>query len=116
VKAPYDLVTLTCALVYIPLCLYLIALWCFALIRTGFAFCYIFVFAYALLLVLSVINATLHYDPFMGARLLGREGWTIVYYIFICAQPMNDLITIVGFTMLVTWLLKTRSSSSDAKV
>jgi hypothetical protein len=97
-----------------PLCLYLIALWCFALIRTGFAFCYIFIFTYGGLFVFSVVNAILCYDPLIGVRVLGRENWKTFYYIFICAQPINFLVAIVGATLLVASLVKTRSSQSVA--
>jgi len=116
VKAPYDTVTFVCAISYIFLCLYQLALWCFALIRTGFAFCYIFAFTNALFLVFAVINTTLTYDPLIGVRLLGPAGWKICYYMFICAQPINFLIAIVGTTILVTTLLKTRSSPSDTQL
>ena len=48
---PYDLVSLICALLFAPICLFLIVLWSGALVRTGLAFFYIFVFCCVALVV-----------------------------------------------------------------
>ena len=103
--APYDLVTLICALSYIPICLYLIALWSLVLFRTGLTFSYVLVFCHVALLVLSIINTVLYASPTIGVYMLGRTGWKAFYYVFVCAQLLNFALGAIGATMIVVFFL-----------
>lgn len=105
-KAPYDLITLICALSYVPICLYLIVLWSVVLFRTGLAFAYIFVFCYVASLLLSLVNAVLYISPMIGVHVLGRAGWKVFYYFFVCVQPLNFAFGAIGATFLVLFILR----------
>jgi hypothetical protein len=74
------------------------------LIRTRLAFAYFFVFEGVVGLVLAVINVLLYRDPYVGLRLLGRSGWRTFYYMFVCVQPVNALIGLVGLMIFVVWI------------
>ncbi len=104
--APLDLVTCLCALSFIVLGIYALALWIYALVRTGFGFFWLLVIASVLGVIVSIINAALVYDHYVGIRLLGQPGWKIFYYAFYCVQPVESLLSVVGSTILVIWITR----------
>jgi hypothetical protein len=105
--APGDFVTLVCAISFVVLDIYALALWIYVLVRTRLNFAYLFVLEGFVALALAVINVVLYYDPYIGVRLLGRSGWKTFYYVFVCVQPVNALIGVVGLTILVFWISRT---------
>jgi hypothetical protein len=105
--SPGDFVTLLCAISFVVFDVYALALWVYVLVRTRLAFAYVFVLEAVVALILAVINVVLYHDPYVGVRLLGRSGWKTFYYVFVCVQPMNALIDVVGLTILVFWISRT---------
>ena len=101
-----SIVPLVCAVLFVILGIYVLALWIFALIRTRLSFCYIFVITGALHLIVSVINLALYIDPPIGIRLLGQPGAAIFYYAFLWIQPATFLVSATGSTLLVIWLTR----------
>jgi len=99
-------VTLLSAASFVVFALYSIVLYAYGLIRTG-------LIAFVLLLVSGVIgvavsltNVALVYDRYLGIRLLGRSGWMIFYYAFVCIQPIEGLLSVIGATLLVFWITR----------
>jgi len=103
---PPDPVTTICGIVHIAVALYAVALWSFALYRTGFLFCYFFVAAAVVSVIISISAIVLHLDPLIGVRLLGQPGWRICYYFIVVIQPIASLVAATGSTVLVLWLTK----------
>jgi hypothetical protein len=101
-----SVVPIVCAALFVVLGIYVLGLWIFALIRTGFFFCYIFVGTGALHLIISAINLALQVDPPIGIRLLGQPGARIFYYAYLWIQPATLFISAIGTTMLVIRLTR----------
>jgi len=101
-----DLTTLICGFVYVLLSLYAAGLWAFALFRTGLGFCYFFIIATLIGVFISVVALLLHLDPNIGVRIFGKFGWRMSYYFIIVIQPVASLISVIGSTILVGWLIK----------
>jgi hypothetical protein len=99
--AVIDPITLACAASFVFSSTYLIALWVYGAMRTR-SFAFFVLMAAALMgLAVSIANVALVYDSHIGIRLLGHDGWRIFYYAFVCIQPIQSWLSIVGLTALV---------------
>jgi hypothetical protein len=96
--------------------IYLFALWCFALWRTGLVFFWLLAVSAALFLFLAVIQFLLSISTGMAERFLGREVFLISYDAFLAVQPFAFLLAIVGHTVLVRWVVRSHSRVDDMKV
>jgi hypothetical protein len=104
--AVFEPVTVACAALLLLFSLYLVALWAFALVRTG-SFAFALLLAAALIgLGVSIANVALVYDSYIGIRLLGPSMWKIFYDTFVCIQPIGSLLSAVALTMLVIWITR----------
>jgi hypothetical protein len=106
-----DPVTIICGIAHILVALYALALWSFALYRTGFLFCYCFIAATVVSVFTSVITVVLYFNPFLCVRLLGQPGWRICYYVIVIIQPVASLVAAIGSTVLVLWITKTSNQA-----
>ena len=109
----HDPLTFMCGGVYILLTLYIAGLWAFCLFRTGIVFCYFYILAAVVGIFISVVSVTMHLDPHIWERLLGKAGWRISYYVIILVQPIGILIGATGTTILVRWLTKRSNQSLE---
>jgi hypothetical protein len=99
-------VTLFCAACLVVFALYVVALWAYGFIRTGSIAFFLLLVAAVIALGVSLANVALVYDSYLGIRLLGRSAWKIFYYVFVCIQPVESLLSVIGLTMLVTWVTR----------
>jgi hypothetical protein len=91
---------------------YLLCLWLYASIRTGFAFFWVLVAAGMFYLMLCIISAALAFDlPEIQAWL--GPLFVPFYEVFLALQPFALLLGAVGHTMLVRWLLRSQSLPSS---
>jgi hypothetical protein len=95
-------VTLFCAASLVIFALYVVALWTYAFTRTGSISFVLLLVAGIIALGVSLANVALVYDGYLGIHLLGRSAWKIFYYVFVCIQPVEALLSVIGLTMLVT--------------
>jgi hypothetical protein len=104
--AVVDPVTLLCAMSFVVFGVYSVALWVYGFIRTGLVAFGILIVAAVIGIAVSIANVALVYDSYIGIRLLGRTGWRIFYYAFVCIQPLESLLSAVALTMLVIWITR----------
>ncbi len=115
----FDVIRLLTAVGFVVANLYFLALWCFAVMRTGLNFAWIFAISSGAALFVAIINLALAFD-FPGVkrkRLLGPDAYYILYWAFLAVQPCVLLVNVIGNTILVRYLLRSRSiSASQPKV
>lgn len=104
-------VTVLCALSFILFGVYLLALWAYGYVRTGLIAFSILIIAAVIQIAVAFSNVALVFDPYIGIRLLGRTGWRIFYYTFVCIQPIESLLSAVALTILVAWITRTHRAS-----
>ena len=94
-------VTVASAASFVLFSVYLIGLWIYGLSRTGASAFLLLLAATAIGLGVSLANVALVCDSYIGIRLLGRDAWKIFYYVFVCIQRVQSLLTALGLTILV---------------
>jgi hypothetical protein len=105
VHVEFYMFRLLSAVVFVATNLYLLAVWCFVLMRTGLTAAWVLAASNALALVVAVINLVLAFD-FRGVeRFLGPDVYYLVYWAFLAMQPFDALVTVVGITLLVRHIL-----------
>jgi hypothetical protein len=83
--------------------LYALGLWCFAFIRTSFAFFLLLAISSAGSLFLGLINAVYAYNLSAMREL---DPLNVIYGSFLVLQPVVLLLSLIGQTILVRWLLR----------
>lgn len=104
-------------LVAILLCLgqlYIALLWVYAASRTNFFFSWLFAFVSALYLLLSIVNLALAFYLSQLQALLGSQLHSLFDGLLL-TQPVALLLGAVAHTLVVRWLLRSRSSETNVQ-
>jgi hypothetical protein len=111
-------VRLATHMAFVVMDLYLLGLWCFALMRTGRMFFWILAISAAGSLFIAMIGTALScYDSKWWEHIVGPGPFRVFYEVFLAVQPLNFFLAIIGYTILVQWILASqRVISEPAKV
>jgi hypothetical protein len=85
---------------------YLLALWCFAFLRTGFHFAWVYAISNAIALFVGLINLTIVLQLPIVKQFLGSSGYSILYWAQLVIQPLVFILTMIGSTLLLRHLLR----------
>ena len=108
--AQYYYIRLIVLAVLVVLDMYAAGLWCFAYVRTALPFCLVLALASLGALFGAVIATAFAYDL---AGIKRFDPANIIYgFSFFVLQPLVALVTIVGQTWLVTWLIRAKAGKS----
>ena len=92
--------------------LYLFVLWIYGVIRTRLGFLWILVLAGLLHLLLAAINLALIYAPEQVRAAIGPQYPTL-YVVFLLVQPFSLFLGLIGYTMLVSWVVRAERRKRD---
>jgi len=79
-------------------------LWAYAASISHKRFAWLFLVSWIIGLLVSVANLLLYIDPRIAERVFGSGASPLLYYSFICAQPIETVIALIGSTLLVCWI------------
>ena len=92
---------------------FLACLWLYAWLRTKLMFFALLSSASVGLAFVSVIVALLAFDGSLGDRMVGEAAYCQFRIWFFAMQPFVLLVSLVGYTMIVRWILRCHSAQSS---
>src|SRR5260370_28381082 len=106
--AEFYWVRLMLAVVFVFADAYFLFLWGYVFLRTGLTAAWLLTASNTIALIVSVIYLILAFD-FRGLQhLLGPNLYSIVYWLFLGLQPLSVVLTVIGITLLVREILRSR--------
>ena len=94
--------------------LYLLGLWWFALRRSGLRFLWLLVASNAFLVITSVIFVAMVLADYTRYEVFGERPYADFIHVFNVAQPLVTILSLIGYTLIVKWILCAQNAGSGA--
>jgi len=103
----------TCCVAFAVGEIFLAGVWFYAWSRTKLMFFALLSIAYVGFAFISVVVALLAFDGSLGERIMGQAAYDQFRTWFFAMQPFVLLVGVVGYTMMVRWILRCYSAQSS---
>jgi hypothetical protein len=103
----------TCCVAFAVGDIFLACLWLYAWHRAKLMFFALLSVAYVGFAFVSVIVMLLAFDGSLGDRIVGEAAYDQFRIWFFAMQPLVLLVSLVGYSMMVRWILRCHSAHSS---